>query len=119
MKKLVLILVLMVLSMSAFGQEVAEAPVEPAFEFVKQLIQFLLTTFPKAGPIVQGFSEIVGGVAALFTLLAVFVAGVLKIPYILAHWAKAPELAEKIQKFSDKITPYFKFLSIFNVQKKK
>jgi hypothetical protein len=119
MKKPVLFLLLMVLSLNAFGSEVVDAPVEPAFEFVKQLIQFLLTTFPKAGPIVQGFSEIIGGIAALFTLLAVFVVGALKIPYILAHWAKAPELAEKIQKFSDKISPYFKFLSIFNVQKKK
>jgi hypothetical protein len=125
MKKLtafiVLATTLLMLSFLAFAQDVAapaSAPVEPAFEFIKQLLSWLVVTFPQYGKVIQGAGELIGGIAALFTLTTVFVQGVLGIPYLIARWAGAHELAEKIKKISDKVTPYFKYLSIFNQQKK-
>lgn len=118
--KFVLLVVMLMAAFSAFAADIApEVPVEPAFEFVKQLLGFLVTTFPKAGPIVQGAFEVIGALASFFTLTAVFIQGVLGIPYLVARWAQADELAEKIKKISEKVTPFFKYLSIFNVQKKK
>lgn len=93
--------------------------IEPQLEVVKSVLTFLVTAFPKAGPIIQGTVEVVGGLATLFTLLSVFLIGLLKIPVLVARFSGANELADKIQKLSDKISPYFKYLSIFNVQKKK
>ena len=121
MKKLTLLFTaLLLMSFSVFAQEIpVDAPIEPAFEFFKQLLGFLISTFPTTGKYIQGAGEIIGALATFFTLATVFVQSVLGIPYLLARWAEAHELADKIKKLSDKVTPFFKYLSIFNVTKKK
>lgn len=111
----------LMLSFVAFAQDVVapvSAPVEPAFEFVKQLLSWLVVTFPQYGKVIQGAGELIGALAAFFTLATVFIQGVLGLPYLVARWAGAHDLAEKIKKIADKVTPFFKYLSIFNQQKK-
>ena len=95
-----------------------EEEIKPVLDILAGAIKYINMLFPKAGPVIQGTLEAIAGLTTLFTLLSVFLIGFLKIPIVLARVGRAHELAEKIQAFSDKITPYFKYLSIFNVQKK-
>lgn len=98
---------------------VSEADVKPYFEIFGKVLAVLNTSFPKVGPYVQGASEIIGGISSLFTILVTFLLAFFQIPIVAARLGGAHEKADKIQKFSEKILPWFKYLSIFNVQKKK
>lgn len=93
--------------------------VKPELEVISTAITMVKTYFPKAGPVIQLVTEVLFGISTLFTLLTAFLIGVLKIPVIAARIAGANEMADKIQKFADKIIPFFKYLSIFNSVKKK
>lgn len=98
---------------------VADDEVKPYFEIVKQVIEVLNKNFPKVGPIIQAATEIIGGLASIFTLLSVFLIGVLKIPAVVARYAGAHEKAAWLEGINDKVQYWTQKLSIFNVQKKK
>lgn len=123
MKKLsglIMFLIGCLLCMTVFAAEGngdATAPA-PVLAVIGQVIGFLQVYFPKAGPIIQLVMEIIASIGTFFTLATVFVIGTLKIPYVMAKWSGAHDLADKIQKLSDKITPYLKYFSIFNSPKK-
>ena len=113
----ILMLLVFTLSFSAFAQNVFDA--DPALGLLQYALAFLHSTFPKAAPVIQLVFEILGSVAAFFTLLTVFVSGVLKLPLVVARFKGAHELEAKIKKLHDKIVPFLMKLSIFNAQKKK
>lgn len=98
---------------------VSDEKVEPYFTVVKDVLAILTKQFPKVGPLIQAATEIIGGLASFFTLLSVFLIGALKIPAIVARYAGAGEMADKISGFNDKLQYWIQKLSIFNVQKKK
>ena len=114
---LLVIMLFMIATSSAFAQEVA-SNVEPVMSFIAIVIKFINETFPKAGPYIQGGVEIIFSLSAFFTILTVFVIGFLKIPIVVARMKGAREWEIKIQKFSDKVGYYLKFLSSFNAKKK-
>lgn len=98
---------------------VQEEKVEPYFTIVKDVLAILTKQFPNVGPIIQAATEIIGGLASFFTLLSVFLVAALQIPAIVARYAGAHEMAEKISGINSKLQYWTQKLSIFNVQKKK
>lgn len=73
---------------------------------------------PVVGPIIIEVCKWLGVLTTVATLLSAMIQTMLTIPQILAVWAGAQGLADKIKKISDLILPWLKYLSMFNVQKK-
>lgn len=91
----------------------ADAPpawLEGVINFVRAL--------PYVGPVVVEILKWMGVISAVMTAISVCTITVLKIPQVIAKWAGASKLADQIQAISDKVLPYLKYLSMFNVQKK-
>lgn len=118
MKYLSLIFCMMIFSLCAFAQDVL--PVESVTQVPAWLSDVLvwMATIPKVGPIFVEVVKWLGVVASVFTALSICIQAILAIPMIMAKWAGAHEFAEKVKKLNDKIQPYLKYLSVFNVQKK-
>lgn len=95
------------------------AEVSPVLPLVGMAIKFLNNAFPKSGPVIQMVLEVVSSIAVLFTLLVVFVSGVLRVPIVASRMKGSHKLADKIQAFHDKVIPWLKKLSIFNAPVKK
>lgn len=75
-------------------------------KFVPKVLSVILTVF-----------KWTGFVGAVMTALSVCVQSILKLPEIAARWAGAAAVADKIASVSQKIMPWLKYFSIFNVQK--
>lgn len=102
----------------AWAQVAEPVPVPiPGFEWIAMVIAFI-QNIPGVGPVLAVAFEIVAMIAAVATALVVFVQTILHVPYIVAKWAGASVLAEQIKAVSDKVLPWLKYLSMFNVQKK-
>lgn len=110
---------LMLIPMMVFAQEVpaSEAP-DPIALFIQHAL-VVLQAIPGVGKYASMAFEVIAALGAVFTFLSVAVVGILKVPYIVAKISGAEDLASKIQKFIDKVSPYLKYFSIFNVQKPK
>jgi phage-related protein len=121
MKKYLLICLSVIMTMfiafAAFAQDLPPVTVTPVLSVIQMVISFVSTSFPKAGPIIQFSLELIASLATFFTLLTVFVSGVLHIPMVIARYSGAVNLADKLQKIHDKIVPYLKYASIFNAPK--
>lgn len=112
-------MIAMCFAFAAFAQDVTPpVVVTPVLSVIQMVISFVSTSFPKAAPIIQFSLELIASLATFFTLLTVFVSGVLHIPLVIARYTGAADAAEKIQKLHDKIVPYLKYASIFNAPKK-
>jgi hypothetical protein len=101
---------------TAFAYAQTPAPVEPPV-WLGDLLTFI-ASIPSVGPIVVEVFKWLGVVASVFTALSVAVSVIVKIPELAARFAGLPEIAEKLNKINEKVQPYLKYLSIFNVQKK-
>jgi hypothetical protein len=78
----------------------------------------LLISIPKIGPIlVMGlkYMSILGG---LLTALSMFLVAVLKSLEMLSFYLKLEHVLKPVIDFIQKIMPWVKYLSMFNVQKK-
>jgi hypothetical protein len=106
----------MLFSTGGFAQEVVAQPSFQLPSWTNQVLAFL-TSIPKVGPILEVAFVWIGSIAALFTALAVFARSVLAIPLVMAKFAGAQELAEKIEAISKKVNYYLDQLSIFNAKK--
>lgn len=95
----------------------AEAPVNEAPVWLLEFLTYI-STIPKVGPVLVEVAKWLGVLASVFTALSLTLTVILKIPEITARWAGASEIADKIKALHDKIQPWLKYLSIFNVQKK-
>lgn len=117
MKYLSLILGMMFFSFLAFAQDVPAETVAQAPAWLSDLLLWV-STIPKVGPIIVEVFKWLGVIASVFTALSLCIQAILAIPMIMAKWAGAHDFSEKVKKLNDTIQPYFKYLSIFNVQKK-
>jgi predicted protein tyrosine phosphatase len=106
-------LCLYAVSFGAFAQD--GTPIEPP-AWLESVLVFIQSV-PKVGPVVVEIFKWIGVVASVFTALSVAVSVILKVPEIAARWAGAGALAEKIEKLNEKVQPWLKYLSIFNVKK--
>lgn len=61
--------------------------------------------------------QVLGFVASVMTILSVAVQSILALPEVVARFSGATALADKIKALSDKVVPWLKYFSIFNVQK--
>ena len=111
---------LTVFFLTSTGLVYAQADV-PVNEAPAWLLEFLtyIATIPKVGPILVEVAKWLGVLASVFTALSISITAILKIPEIVARWSGASDFADKLKAFHDKIQPWLKYLSIFNVQKKK
>lgn len=100
------------------AEAIPDEEVKPYFEFFGSALGLLKKHFPKTATFIQASGEIIGSITTIFTLLTVFLLGLLKVPVIAARFTGAKEWEEKIQKFSDKVVYYAKVWSMFNAQKK-
>ena len=100
----------------ARADEVATVPAIP--EWAGQVLMFI-ASIPKVGPVFEIVLLWVGSLAAFFTALTVFARAVLGIPMVVAKFAGAKELSDKIEAIYKKVSYYLDFLSIFNANKKK
>lgn len=116
MKYLSLICCMLIFSFAAYAQDV---PVEVT-EVPAWLSDVLVwvSAIPKVGPIFVEVVKWLGVIASVFTALSICIQAILAVPMIMAKWAGAHEFSEKVKALNDKIQPYLKYLSIFNVQKK-
>lgn len=105
------------LTCSGFAYAQDGAPVNEAPAWLLDFLTYI-ATIPKVGPILVEIAKWLGVLASVFTALSLALTVILKIPEITARWAGASEFADKIKAFHDKIQPWLKYLSIFNVQKK-
>jgi len=110
----ILLTISLLLPMMAFAQDAPTA----GFEWVDSVLAFLSLT-PVVGPYVVGFAKAMAVLSVSLTALAVFLEALLSAPEIAARLGNAQELADKIKRFKEKILPWVKKLSMFNVQKKK
>lgn len=118
MKKLTVfltVLILATMSFCAFAQDLPAEALPP--EWLGGVLVWLQSV-PKVGPIIVQILKWTSVIVTVFTALSVAAQAILKIPEIGLRIAGASELADKIKKVSDKILPWLKYLSAFNVQKK-
>lgn len=108
MKRIYLFMFLVLFAVPAFAQVGAVSP-----DFIAQVLAFL-ANIPYVGPVLAFIAKWGGLVAGLFTSISVALVAVLKTPELLARWAGAGPLADKIKAFADEVIPWFKYLSIFN-----
>ena len=112
-KKALIVLAAVALPTLAYA---ADAPI-PGLELIGVLVQYL-SSLPGVGPILGKLFEIVALVGAVMTYLSVAAIGLLKLPELAARFAGLQGMADKLQAISDKVLPWLKWLSLFNVQKK-
>ena len=108
---------LLALPMVGVAQEVAEvAPLLP--DWVGSIVVFLMG-IPKVGPVIVFIIKWGSIVAAFLTIISGAIQGACAILAGSANMAGATKFAEKVKAISNKILPWFKYFSTFNVQKKK
>ena len=107
------VMMLFAMPVLAFAQDAVVLPPE-------WLESFLLTiaAIPKVGPIIVEVFKWLGVIASVFTALSVALTVIVKIPEVAARWAGADEFADSLAEINDKIQPWLKYLSVFNVPKK-
>ncbi len=98
---------------SAFAQEI---PAE-GFEWLPGVIS-MLQSFPVVGKILAVVFEVLAVASVVLTGLAAFLKTILGISQLAAKWAGAEKASESIKKFEEKILPWIKYFSMYNVQKK-
>lgn len=98
----------------SFAADAASAPA--GFEFITPIMSFIMG-IPTVGPVVLKILGYMGFVSAFLTALSVFLQALLVIPEVALRFAQAPAWADKVKALSDKVLPWVKYLSMFNVQK--
>lgn len=99
---------------SVFAQS---APIE-GFEWLNSVIIFL-QGIPSIGEYLAIFFQVMAVLSTGLTALAVFLETLLSVPEIIARISNSDAIAAKIKSFKEKILPWIKYFSMFNVQKKK
>lgn len=120
MKFLNLFTIVFLCAAAFFGfSSVAFAQVAPqeGFEWLPALIG-MLNGIPAVGKYLAIAFQVAAVTSASLTALVVFLETILKIPEVAARWAGAEDLADKIEEFKNKVLPWIKYFSMYNVQKK-
>jgi hypothetical protein len=106
--------VFIMLSVSAFAQDQVPAEALPP-EWIGGILIWL-KSIPTVGPILVEVLKWVSVLATVFTVIATTASTLLKIPEIAARISGAEKLADGIKAFHDKVMPWLKYLSVYNVQ---
>lgn len=101
---------------TAYAQDVMPNEALPP-EWIGAILMWV-KTIPSVGPVIVQIISWVAVLGTVFTVLSAAIQSILVIPEIAARVSGATEFADKIKKFSEKILPWFKYFSSFNVQKK-
>lgn len=112
---------LMAFLVGLFMSALAFAAVDPAQVVSPDAVNAVLAfigAIPKVGPIIVTVVSWLGLIAGVLTVLSAAVQAFLSLPEIVARWAGAHDLANKISAISGTVLPWLKYLSMFNVQKK-
>lgn len=120
MKKVMLFIIAMLVVLTPRILIADEAVVTAAppldLEFLNYVIPTLLA-IPLVGKYLVPFLAILGTIASFLTVLVPFAYGLLKLPEIVARWAGAEAIADKIKIYGEKIIYAMKFLSMYNAKK--
>lgn len=114
LKRFALICFLVSLPALAFADAVAPPP---GFEWLAFVLQFL-NSIPFVGAILAKVFPILATVGVVMTYVALTVEGFLKLPEVIARFAGAPALADKIKAIADKVLPWLQWFSMLNAPKK-
>lgn len=118
MIRFILLSVFMLTGLLMGVDAMAQTPPVEGMDWLTQVIHFLYA-IPQAQPVLGKVFLVAGALSAALTALAIFLETLLVIPQVVALWRGADEFAEKVKKFREKFLPWIKYLSMFNVQKKK
>lgn len=103
----------------ALAQELNSPAIIPVDVPPDWLIQVMAwgKTLPYVGPVLVEMLKWLGFTAAMMTALSIVATTILRLPEVIARFAGAPELANRIEFWSSKIIYWIKFFSIFNAKK--
>lgn len=109
----------LVFTVIALAPVSALAVLDPAVDFpwIATILDFI-GAIPGVGPVMQTVVMVIGVVSACFTALAVAFDSICKALSVFSKLAGASALGAKIMAFHDIVSPWLKYLSIYNVQKK-
>lgn len=117
-----LFVVCLLMPMMLFAQEAVQAVAESAPfvmpEWAISLVQFL-SNVPYVGPVIVFILKWGAVLAAVLTAISAFIQGICAILIATGSFVGAQKFSDKVKAISDKILPWFKYISMFNVQKKK
>lgn len=111
---LIFVVFCVVLSQQVLAQV---APVE-GLDWLTSVINFV-SEMPYIGPVLVVIFKVASVASIALTALAAFLEVILTIPELVAKFSGATEFAAKVNKIKNKILPWIKYISMFNVQKKK
>jgi hypothetical protein len=98
---------------TAYAQDLPQEALPP--EWIGGLLVWLKSV-PTVGPIIVEVLKWVSVVVTVLTVLSTCIQAILKIPEIGLRISGATKLADSIKKVSDKIMPWLKYFSAYNVQ---
>ena len=113
MKKLLFLLIAF-LSFAVFGQDAPPIP-QVDIPAIKLIIDYI-ASIPVLGPYLGPAVYWLGIASAILTAISGAVYTILKIPEMGLIWAGAPNAAEKISWFRQKIMPWLLLISTMNVK---
>lgn len=120
--RLFVLLALAAFPLLAFGADaVSPIPPVPGMDWLTAAVQTVLgivNAIPGVGPVITAVFMVAGLVSGVMTALSICVQAVLAVPEIAARWKGAHAFADKVKALSDKILPWLRYLSMFNVPKK-
>ncbi len=118
MKKLFLFVLLMI-PMMLLGQEVvAESGATDLPAWVASLVTFVMG-IPKVGPVIVAVIKWLAVGSAILTAISACLQAVGTALVAVGNVAGAQGFVDKVKAISDKILPWLKYFSMFNVQKAK
>lgn len=115
--KLFLMVALWLVPMLAFAQE-APAEVPDWLQSAVLALVGMLNGIPAVGHVLSIVFQVLGIASAIATALSVCAQVILTSLSVVSGWAGLEGVALKIKAIQDKVLPWLKWLSIFNVQKK-
>lgn len=115
MLKFILLMTCLCISSIAFGQDIPAEALPP--EWLGGVLVWL-KTIPTVGPYIVSILGWIATIVTIFTTLSIAAQAILKSLEIPLRWSGASQIADAIKKFHDKVMPWLKYLSGFNVQKK-
>lgn len=111
-------LTIFMIASAAMAADPVAIPAPAGFEWLGMVLQFLMG-IPKIGGILASVFAVVALVATVMTALSTAIQVILVSPEVMARFAGAHDMADKIKAVSDKVLPWLQYLSVYNVQKPK
>lgn len=97
----------------------AGEPIDPAvsFPWIYTILDFI-AAIPSVGPVMQTVILVIGVVSGIFTALAACFDAICKVLSVFSKLAGATAIAAKVMEIHAWVSPWLKYFSAYNVQKK-